>query len=112
MPAFVDEMNATAQRLGLDDTSYTNPIGLDAPGNYSSAADLAALAERLLRDELFRRIADSTEATIETDRAHQLDPDPQHAAAPRPWVTGVKTGHTLGAGYVLVGSGTREGRRR
>ena len=39
---FVEKMNATAERLGLDDTSYANPIGLDEAGNYSTAADLAS----------------------------------------------------------------------
>jgi D-alanyl-D-alanine carboxypeptidase (penicillin-binding protein 5/6) len=60
VPLFVDRMNFTAQRLGLDETSYSNPIGLDDPTNHSSARDLAALAERLMRSKEFRRIADST----------------------------------------------------
>src|SRR5688572_10056754 len=47
---FVRKMNATAGRLGLEDTSYANPIGLDEPGNYSTAADLAELATILLED--------------------------------------------------------------
>jgi serine-type D-Ala-D-Ala carboxypeptidase (penicillin-binding protein 5/6) len=108
VPAFVDEMNATAQRLGLDDTSYTNPIGLDAPGNRSSARDLAALAERLMRDKLFRRIADSTEATIETDQRTISIPTRNTLLLSDPTLTGIKTGHTLEAGYVLVGSATRD----
>ena len=108
VPAFVEEMNATAQRLGLDDTSYTNPIGLDASGNHSSARDLAALAERLMRDKLFRRIADSTEATIETDQRTISIPTRNTLLVSDPTLTGIKTGHTLGAGYVLVGSATRD----
>jgi serine-type D-Ala-D-Ala carboxypeptidase (penicillin-binding protein 5/6) len=108
VPAFVDEMNATAQRLGLDDTSYTNPIGLDAPGNRSSARDLAVLAERLMRDKLFRRIADSTEATIETDQRTISIPTRNTLLLSDPTLTGIKTGHTLEAGYVLVGSATRD----
>ena len=35
VPSFVDRMNRAARRLGLDDTSYANPIGLDEPGNLS-----------------------------------------------------------------------------
>jgi serine-type D-Ala-D-Ala carboxypeptidase (penicillin-binding protein 5/6) len=108
VPAFVDEMNAAAQRLGLDETSYTNPIGLDAPGNHSSARDLAALAERLMRDKLFRRIADSTEATIETDQRTISIPTRNALLLSDPTLTGIKTGHTLDAGYVLVGSATRD----
>ena len=41
-------MNERAEELGLEDTSYANPIGLDDPGNFSSARDLAALARLLL----------------------------------------------------------------
>jgi D-alanyl-D-alanine carboxypeptidase (penicillin-binding protein 5/6) len=108
VPAFVDRMNATAERLGLDDTSYTNPIGLDAPDNRSSALDLATLAERLMRDDLFRRIADSTEATIETDQRTISIPTRNTLLLSDPTLTGIKTGHTLEAGYVLVGSATRD----
>ena len=62
--AFVAEMNDAARQLGLDDTSYANPIGLDEAGNYSSAADLAELAIELREDALFRRIFDTPSTTI------------------------------------------------
>jgi D-alanyl-D-alanine carboxypeptidase (penicillin-binding protein 5/6) len=52
--AFVREMNRDAGKLGLSHTSYANPIGLDEPGNYSSASDLASLAIELRKDALFR----------------------------------------------------------
>src|SRR3954467_1697558 len=45
---FVRMMNAHARAIGLDDTHYSTPIGLDDPGNYSSATDLAMLAARLM----------------------------------------------------------------
>ncbi len=48
-------MNRAARRLGLDDTSYANPIGLDEAGNFSSARDLVELALELRRDPVFRR---------------------------------------------------------
>jgi serine-type D-Ala-D-Ala carboxypeptidase (penicillin-binding protein 5/6) len=108
VPAFVDEMNATADQLGLTDTSYSNPIGFDDPANHSSAQDLAALAERLMRDKVFRRIADSTEATIETDQRTIQIPTRNTLLLEDPTLTGIKTGHTLQAGYVLVGSATRD----
>ena len=44
--AFVAAMNERARQLGLDDTSYANPIGLRRPDNYSTARDLARLARR------------------------------------------------------------------
>jgi D-alanyl-D-alanine carboxypeptidase (penicillin-binding protein 5/6) len=44
MAHFLALMNAAAKQLGLTDTHYTTPVGLDTPGNYSSAANLATLA--------------------------------------------------------------------
>jgi serine-type D-Ala-D-Ala carboxypeptidase (penicillin-binding protein 5/6) len=109
VPLFVDRMNSTAQRLGLDETSFSNPIGLDDPTNHSSARDLAALAERLMRSKVFRRIADSTEYTVQTDQRSIQIPTRNTLLLADPTVTGIKTGHTLDAGYVLVGSATRDG---
>jgi D-alanyl-D-alanine carboxypeptidase (penicillin-binding protein 5/6) len=109
VPKFVDEMNAQAEALGLTDTGFTNPIGLDAPGNRSSARDLAALADELMERKLFRRIVDSTDHVVKTDQ-RSIPIETRNTLLFRaPWVTGVKTGHTLQAGYVLVGSATREG---
>ena len=53
-------MNRRARELGLRDTHYANPIGLDAPGNYSSARDLARLALELRKHAFVRKIADRT----------------------------------------------------
>jgi serine-type D-Ala-D-Ala carboxypeptidase (penicillin-binding protein 5/6) len=107
--AFVREMNAAARRLGLDETHYANPIGLDAAGNHSSATDLIALTERLRRDPTFREIVD-TEATTVTSGGRSIRVENRNTLlADVPWVNGVKTGYTSEAGYVLVGSGTRRG---
>jgi len=109
--AFVTEMNQAAQQLGLTNTSYANPIGLDDPGNYSSARDLATLAGVLLRDPLFAAIVDSPRATLRSGD-HPRQVTSRNTLLNRvPWIDGVKTGHTLGAGYVLVGSGTQDGTR-
>jgi D-alanyl-D-alanine carboxypeptidase (penicillin-binding protein 5/6) len=109
VPAFVTEMNQAAQELGLSNTSYANPIGLDDPDNYSSAHDLVTLAALLLADPLFERIVDSTGASLRSgDRGRRVST--RNTLLTRvPWIDGVKTGHTVGAGYVLVGSGTQHG---
>ncbi len=107
VPAFVTEMNQTAQRLGLTDTSYANPIGLDDPDNYSSARDLVTLASILLRNRLFARIVNTPSATLHSgDHLRQVT-SRDTLLNEVPWINGVKTGHTLGAEYVLVGSGTQ-----
>jgi D-alanyl-D-alanine carboxypeptidase (penicillin-binding protein 5/6) len=108
VPDFVAAMNAAAARLGLDDTTYTDPIGLDG-GNVSSARDLVDLAIRLRRDPLFRKIVDTPRIALgaEPDR-HRLT-NRNTLVLKEPFVDGVKTGTTLAAGYVLVASGERKG---
>jgi serine-type D-Ala-D-Ala carboxypeptidase (penicillin-binding protein 5/6) len=104
--AFVADMNERAAALGLSDTSYANPIGLDDPLNYSSARDLATLARRLLRDERFARIVDMPSATLESGARPRVVDSRNDLIARFPFVDGVKTGYTGRAGYVLVGSAT------
>jgi serine-type D-Ala-D-Ala carboxypeptidase (penicillin-binding protein 5/6) len=105
---FVTQMNQAAQRLGLDDTSYSNPIGLDDPNNYSSARDLVTLADELLANRLFARIVDTPSVTLRSGDRPRSITTRDTLILEQPFVNGVKTGHTLGAGYVLVGSGTRD----
>jgi D-alanyl-D-alanine carboxypeptidase (penicillin-binding protein 5/6) len=106
---FVRQMNARARRLGLRDTHYANPIGLDEPGNYSSALDLSKLASRLLRDDTFATIVDSSRARLQTGSRPRVVQNRNDLVERVPWIDGVKTGHTAAAGYVLVGAGTRKG---
>jgi D-alanyl-D-alanine carboxypeptidase (penicillin-binding protein 5/6) len=107
VPAFVTAMNRAARRLDLRDTSYANPIGLDDPDNYSSPRDLVTLASILLRNRLFARIVDTQSATLHSGDHPRTVVSRNTLLGSAPWVNGVKTGHTLGAGYVLVGSGTQ-----
>jgi serine-type D-Ala-D-Ala carboxypeptidase (penicillin-binding protein 5/6) len=107
VPAFVADMNRTARKLGLTDTSYANPIGLDDPDNYSSAHDLVTLASTLMRNRLFARIVNTPSAALSSGDHPRTVTSRNTLLGQAPWVDGVKTGHTLDAGYVLVGSGTR-----
>ena len=108
-PRFVRQMNLRAAALGLADTHYSNPIGLDEPGNYSSAADLLTLSRRLLEIPAFARIARSRSAVLRSLRPPEAIYTRNTLLLRAGWANGVKTGHTLGAGYVLVGSGRRDG---
>ena len=109
VPAFVARMNSEAAELGLTNTSFRNPIGLDAPGNHSSAADLAQLASRLLQNRLFARIADSETAVLRSGDRPRRFTSRNTLLARDPSIDGVKTGHTQKAGWVLVSSATRAG---
>jgi D-alanyl-D-alanine carboxypeptidase (penicillin-binding protein 5/6) len=106
---FVRQMNRYAVALGLSDTHYANPIGLDQRGNYSSALDLTTLTRRLLRIPVFAKIADSRKALLRSVHPRRRIETINELLQMAPWVNGVKTGHTLGARYVLVGSGRRKG---
>ncbi len=107
--AFVRRMNAAASRLGLDDTSYANPIGLDDPDNYSSARDLAALILELRDDERFRRIVGKSEASLKSGDQKGSVESRNTLLGADDSVDGVKTGRTRDAGYVLVSSAERKG---
>ncbi|HWE32859.1 MAG TPA: D-alanyl-D-alanine carboxypeptidase family protein [Solirubrobacteraceae bacterium] len=106
---FIGMMNARARQLGLTHTHYSTPIGLDTPGNYSSASDLVKLADYLLtHSRFFARIVAEPSATLDTGPQHHVV-NRNDLVARFKWINGVKTGHTNGAGYVLVASATRGG---
>jgi D-alanyl-D-alanine carboxypeptidase (penicillin-binding protein 5/6) len=107
--AFVAMMNREARKLGLRHTHYTTPIGLDTPGNYSSAADLVRLAEYdLSHSKFFARTVAKPSAVLSTGPEHYVT-NLNTLVGTVPWIDGVKTGHTNGAGYVLVASGDKHG---
>lgn len=106
---FVAEMNRYAAALGLANTHYANPIGLDQKGNYSSARDLLTLTQRLLRMPAFAKISDTESVELQSVTPPRRIETINELLLMEPWVTGVKTGHTWGAGYVLVGSGRKKG---
>lgn len=109
VPRFVRRMNSAARRLGLDDTSFANPIGLDDPDNFSSARDLAALALELREDRAFRRIVAMPQATLQSGAAPRTVQTRNTLLLADSSVDGIKTGRTIGAGYVLVASAKRKG---
>ncbi len=107
--AFVRLMNRRARQLGLENTHFANPIGLDEAGNYSSAHDLARLAVELRKHSFVRKIANRTAATLSTGYRTRTIRNRNTLLARDSRVNGLKTGHTAAAGYVLVGTRTRLG---
>jgi D-alanyl-D-alanine carboxypeptidase (penicillin-binding protein 5/6) len=101
---FVRRMNAEARALGLEDTHYSTPVGLDDPGNYSTATDLARLAARLLRNRTFAAIVNLPAARLTSGSHPRRVVNRNDLVTRYRFVDGVKTGHTNGAGYVLVGA--------
>lgn len=107
---FIGMMNARARELGLTHTHYSTPIGLDTPGNYSSAADVAKLAGYLLtHSRFFTRAVALSRAVLYTGSRVRVVTNRNDLVARYRWIKGVKTGHTADAGYVLVGDGVLDG---
>jgi D-alanyl-D-alanine carboxypeptidase (penicillin-binding protein 5/6) len=119
---FVAMMNAQARKLGLRDTHFANPDGLDAAGHYSTAHDLTRLARIAMKSPVIRSIVAHTTLTISGGRVLNTWND---LLTRFPGTIGVKTGHTGGAGWsevaaarsnrvtiyaTLLGGATREGR--
>jgi D-alanyl-D-alanine carboxypeptidase (penicillin-binding protein 5/6) len=98
---FVALMNLRARQLGLDDTHFVRPDGLDAPGHVSSARDVTTLARLLMQKPVVRKIVAMRNATIEGDRRLHTWND---LLGVYPGVIGVKTGHTAAAGWSEVGA--------
>lgn len=102
--AFVSAMNARATTLGMTRTRFTNPIGLDDDGHYSTAHDLALLTKQALRNADFRRIVRMPNATVSSTNgriAHRFE---STNALLNSYlnILGVKTGTTDGAGASLI----------
>ncbi|HEX8917537.1 MAG TPA: D-alanyl-D-alanine carboxypeptidase family protein, partial [Chloroflexota bacterium] len=108
---FVAQMNALAQTLGMTNTHYVTPHGLDAPNHFTSARDLATVAAYAMRDPLFRRIVATTSYYVPPTRhnsAHWLA-SVNKVIYWYPGVDGVKPGNTDAAGLCQVVSVSRDG---
>jgi len=107
VPLFVEWMNEKAQALGLRDTHFVRPDGLDAPGHVSSARDVAVLAQVAMHSQVVREIVRERTATIEngTVRLHTWN----DLLGVFPGLIGVKTGHTDAAGWCEVAAARRPG---
>jgi D-alanyl-D-alanine carboxypeptidase (penicillin-binding protein 5/6) len=97
--AFADLMNAKAKQLGLTDSHFVRPDGLDAPGEYSSARDVTRLALVAMKLAPVRAAVDMPTATIADGRSLHTWND---LLGVFPGVFGVKTGHTDKAGWGQV----------
>lgn len=102
--AFIAAMNRRARLLHMSDSRFGNPIGLDTPRTVSSARDLALLGRAAMRDPRLRRIVGRRSAVLRSgDRVRRVKTRNELLGRYR-FVDGVKTGHTLRAGFVMVGS--------
>ena len=104
---FAELMNDKARELGLKDTHFANPHGLDAPEHHSTARDLARLSAYAMSDPILARTVGAKTVTVgervltnHNKLLWQLD-----------GCEGIKTGYTRAAGRILVSAASRQGRR-
>ncbi len=106
---FVEMMNAKAAELGLTDTSFTNPHGLDAQGHHTTASELSILTRYAMSKDPFRRAVGLTQIDLDGDGGAAPLPNSNLLIGEYIGATGVKTGWTSRAGYCLVATATRNG---
>ena len=108
---FVEMMNETASRLGLQNTHFENPHGLDAPNHHTTAMDLAKLASVAMEHEMFSQIVSTVKYTIPKGNEGDVRVLVNHNKLLRMYdgASGVKTGFTKKSGRCLVGAAEKNG---
>jgi D-alanyl-D-alanine carboxypeptidase len=111
--AFVRQMNAEARKLGLRDTHYSNPSGVRDRDNYSTPWDLAALTRYAFRNPRFDRLVKTKRIQVpwSAPTNSKIYINNNYLLHEYTGANGVKTGYTHEAGWCLVASATRHGKR-
>jgi D-alanyl-D-alanine carboxypeptidase len=105
IPAFVGEMNQLAADLGLTNTQFQNPVGLNEDGHFSTARDLSVLAAEIMKQDLLRKIVSTSvyELSIDGPAARSVElKNTNKLLGVDDRVLGVKTGSTDTAGGCLA----------
>lgn len=106
--AFVAEMNREIKGLGVTQTSFRNPHGLDEPGHASTAFDLAVIARAAMKDSRFAEIVSTSRYELRRAEGPPMVLENRNRLlGTYPGATGIKTGQTMAAGRALVASATR-----
>lgn len=117
---FVELMNEEAQALGCTGTHFANCHGLPNSDHYTTARDLAIIAQAAMEYEEFRDIVGSAVTTLAATNVHGTQkitstngvlPGSSYPNYSYPYAIGIKTGHTSVAGYCLVSAADKDGRR-
>lgn len=109
---FVQLMNDQVAALGLRDTYFANPSGMDDPDQYSTAYDLAVIGAYALRNPTLRQIVGAKRYVVESVRGEHGWYGPTNLnglLSTYPGAIGIKPGWTAAAGYTLVGAAERQG---
>ncbi|MFJ7248250.1 serine hydrolase [Kitasatospora sp. NPDC098652] len=101
--AFVKQMNDTAAKFGMTNTTYADPAGFNADTK-STAKDQLKLAEQVMQDEIFRQIVSTPDTTFNNVKI----PNTNNLINPKTGVIGVKTGSSTPAGGCLMWAAYKE----
>ena len=101
---FVKEMNKKAKELGMNNTSFSNPIGMDSKYNYSTMEDLTILFKAGLKNITFKKIITTLEYTLSdrTNINHTIKFYEKLDNIDIPYIKGGKTGYETNSGYALA----------
>lgn len=109
---FVKLMNKKAQKLGMSDTTFNNPSGLDegeAKGNFSSAYDMAILMSYAMKNSEFKKITGTKKHVVKTNKNTYVWHNKNKLLNTYKYTTGGKTGYTKIAKRTLVSTASYEG---
>ena len=106
---FANLMNEKARSLGLYDTNFTNPHGLDDKNHYTTAHDLAIISAAALENETFREISATYKKAVSSSETERLLVNHNKMLKSYDGCIGVKTGYTKKSGRSLVSAADRDG---
>lgn len=107
---FVALMNEKAKEIGMKNTTFHNPSGLDEEeevGNYSTAYDMAILMSYAMKNEDFKKIVGTKKYTLKTNKNHYIWYNKNKLLQTYQYATGGKTGFTKKARRTLVSTATK-----
>ncbi|MBO5315193.1 MAG: D-alanyl-D-alanine carboxypeptidase [Clostridia bacterium] len=107
--SFADMMNERAEALGLKNTYFKNPHGLDDEGHYTTAHDLALIAAEALKNDSFKKISSTYKKSFATEDMTRLYVNHNKLLNMYDGAIGIKTGYTKKSGRCLVGAAERDG---
>ena len=111
LDAFADKMNRKALELGMRHSNFVNPNGLPAPGQHSTARDMAKLAQAAYQSSTIRSIVSMKTVTFTyADGRVREFKNTNRVLRGYPYCNGMKTGYTEAAGHCLISSGSNNGR--
>ena len=106
--SFVKLMNRKARKMGLSNTHFANPTGLDAENHYSSASDISVMSRYAMNKKIFKRIVSKSSAKVDLGYGTEKLKTTNALLACWDLCIGVKTGYTSNAGQCLASAATSE----